>query len=116
MAETIPTKIAAALNDAAQLNRVEPRYMDISRGMLFGWSKHFQTEAIIALSPEGGLQVWYEHDLGKCKICPDKRHCKSELLKTAKRLGASVARHERKLEPSELSGIVFSRILERNDK
>jgi len=113
MIETIPSKVATALNDAAALNRIEPKHLDASDGVLFGWSRDFQTEAVVALSPEGGLQVWYQHNLGKCKICPDKRECKSLLLETAKRLGVSLTRQERVLDPSELSGLAFSRVRER---
>jgi DNA-binding XRE family transcriptional regulator len=114
MIETIPTRVTTALSDAATLNRIEPKYLNASDGVLIGWSRDFQTEAIIALSPEGGLQVWYQHNLGKCKVCPDQQRCKSLLLKTAKRLGVSLTRQERILDPSELSGLVFSRIPERN--
>ncbi len=110
LAETIPEKITSALNDAAKLNRVEPRHIDTSKGILFGWSRDFQTEAVISLNPKGGLQVWYQHSLGKCEICPDKRQCKSTLLRIAKDLGISLKGPERKLEPSRLSNLIFSRV------
>ena len=116
MAETIPEKITAALNDAAKLNRVEPRQLDTSKGILFGWSRDFQTETVIALNPEGGLQIWYKHSLGKCKICPDRRRCKSILTKNATDLDVSLTREERSLEPLELSDIIFSRALGRVEK
>jgi len=113
MVETIPSRVAAALKDTASLNRIEPRYLGIKDGVLVGWSKDFQTEAIISLTPEEGLQIWYQHNFGKCKICPDRRQCRSVLLKTAKRLEISLTRDETRLDPSDLSGIVFSRISER---
>jgi len=111
--ETIPEKITAALNDAAKLNRVEPRHIDSSRGILFGWSRDFQTEAVIALNTKEGLQVWYQHSLGKCRICPDRQRCKSILLKTAKQLAVLLTRKERNLEPAKLSSLIFSKIPER---
>jgi len=116
LAETIPEKITAALSDAAKLNRVEPRHIDSSKGILFGWSRDFQTEAVIALNPRGGLQVWYQHSLGKCEICPDKRQCKTTLLRIAEDLGISLKRQERNLKPSKLSNLIFSRVPERDDR
>jgi len=113
LAQTIPDKVAAALSDASRLNRVEPRLIDSNRGVLVGWSKEFRTEAVITLHPRIGLRVWYQHNLGRCKICPDKTQCKSMLLENAEQLGVTVSRHERDLDPSRLSSLVFSRMLGR---
>lgn len=113
LAQTIPERITAALQDASKLNGVEPRYIDSSRGILMGWSRDFQTETIITLTAEAGRRVWYQHNLGRCKICPDKRQCKSAVLKSADDLEVSLARQERELEPSKLSSLVFSRALGR---
>ncbi len=107
--EAIPERIVTALNEAAKINRVEPRHMDVSKGILFGWSRDFQTETVIALSHKG-LQVWHQHNLGECKICPSSRECKSMLIKTAEDLEIALTREERNLKPSELSSLVFSRL------
>lgn len=116
LARTIPEKITAALCDAARLNGVEPRHIDSSKGILFGWSRDFQTKAVITLNSEAGLRVWYQHNLGQCKICPDKRQCKSTLLKSAKDLDIPLTRQERDLDPSKLSSLVFSRVPGRDDE
>jgi hypothetical protein len=108
---TIHERIAEALNDAAKLNRVEPRHLDTSKGILWGWSREFETETVIALDPQEGLRVWYQHSLGKCKICPDKRRCRSILLKHAASLGVSLTRNEENSDPIELSKVVFYRVL-----
>ncbi|MBS7656013.1 response regulator transcription factor [Candidatus Bathyarchaeota archaeon] len=109
MISSIPEKITMALMDAAKLNRIEPRYIDNKKGILFGWSIDFQTEVIIALNSEG-LQIWYQHNLGNCKICPNKRECKRNLLKNAKNLGITLKWRERRLSPSKLSSLIFSKI------
>jgi hypothetical protein len=111
LVQTIPERVTAALCDAAKLNEVEPRHVDSSRGILLGWSRHFQTEAVVTLSLGTGLRVWYKHNLGKCKICPDRRQCKSALLRSADALGVSLTKQERDLDPSKLSGLVFSEAL-----
>jgi len=115
MIGTIPERITSALNDAAKLNRVEPKYLDVSRGVLFGWSRDLQTEVVIAMGPEG-LQVWYQHNLGRCDMCPDETRCKSMLLKNARDLSVSLTSQERKLEPSKLSNIIFSRLSSRGNE
>lgn len=116
LAHTIPERITAALHDASKLNGIEPRHVDSSRGILLGWSRDFQTEVVITANPEAGLRVWYQHNLGQCKICPDRRQCKSMLLKSVNDLGVPLTRQERELEPSKLSSLVFSRALGRNDR
>jgi len=112
LVETIPGKMAAALNDAAALNNVDPIQLDVNKGILFGWSREFKTEAVIAMNRKG-LRVWYKHNLGKCEICPDRRRCKSTLLNNAEDLGVSLTSQERRLAPLELSNLVFLKALGR---
>ena len=112
LAQNIPTKVTEALYDASKLNRMEPRLVDSARGVLVGWSKEFQTEIVITLHTRLGLRIWYQHNLGRCKICPDKGQCKSLLLENAVEYGVSLTRHEKELDPAKLSKIIFSRFLD----
>ncbi len=112
LAQPIPEKVMAALHDASKLNQVEPRLIDAARGVLVGWSKELQTEAVIMANPRSGLRIWYRHNLGKCKICPDKKQCKSTLLENATKFGISLTAAERDLDPSKLSALVFSKLLD----
>jgi hypothetical protein len=105
----VSEKVEIALNEGAKLHRIEPKQIDISKGLLLGWSREFRTEAVVELNPQSGLQVWYKHNLGECGICPDRGQCKSMLLKSAENLEVSLTREEKRMEPSELSMIVFSR-------
>jgi len=114
LTQPIPEKVTAALYDASRLNRIEPEFVDNVRGVLFGWSKEFQTETIITLNPKVGLRVWYQHDRGRCKICPIKKECRSSLLESANEYGLFLTKTERNLDPSKLSGIIFSRLLSPN--
>ena len=115
LVQVIPDKVSAALQDASRLNRVEARLVDSPRGILVGWSREFQTEAVITLNPKVGLRVWYQHNLGRCKICPDKKKCRSVLLEEAEGLGVQLTRPERDLDPSKLSNLIFKRALVGND-
>ena len=115
LAQTIPEKIVDALQDASKLNGVETRYIDSTKGVLLGWSRDFQMETVITVSPRAGLRVWYQHNLGKCRICPDLKLCKSMLLRSAEDLGVSLTRQERRLDASKLSGLIFSRVVHKDN-
>jgi len=110
LAQPIPDKVSAALYDASRLNRIEPRFVDSTKGLLLGWSKEFQTETIVTVNPKIGLRIWYQHNFGRCRICPDKRTCRSTLLENANEYGITLSKQERDLEPSKLSSIIFSRV------
>jgi len=115
LVETIPERVTSALSDASKLNGVEPRYIDSAKGILVGWSNEFQTKVAITLEPKEGLRVWYQHNLGRCKFCPDRRHCKSRILRTITALGVDLSREERNLEPSKLASLAFSRAIGRDE-
>lgn len=109
--ESISERVTIALNDAARLNEIEPRFIDSYRGVMLGWSNCFKTEAVIMFNPKMGLQVYYQNRLGDCNVCLRRRTCKSKLLKNAQVLGISLTSQEKSLSPSELSGVVFSRVI-----
>ena len=111
LAQTIPDKVSAALYDAARLNRIDPRHVDSVRGVLLGWSKEFQAETIITFSSRTGLNLWYQHELGRCRICPDKGRCRAALLENAKEFGIALNKAEKEQDPSKLSGLIFAKLL-----
>ena len=111
LAQSIPDKVVAALNDAARLNGIGPRSIDSTNGLLHGWSEEFQMHAVITVNPKFGLRVWYQHNLGRCKICPDQRNCRRSLLENAAQFGILLTRTEKNLEPSKLSSLIFSRLM-----
>jgi predicted transcriptional regulator len=112
---SISERVITALNDAARVNEIEPRYVDSSKWIMLGWSNCFNTEAVITFNPKMGVQVYYQHRLGECKICLRKRACKSRLLKNARVLGVPLNSHELSLSPTELSGVIFSRVVGENN-
>lgn len=107
--QTIPVRVTEALIDASKLNGVEPRVIDSAKGVMLGYSRELQTDVVITMHPETGLRVWYQHNLGRCKICSDKKHCKSMLLKTASAWGVTLTSKERDLDPSKLANLTFSK-------
>jgi len=109
LVQTIPVRVTEALFDASKLNGVEPRIVNSVKGILLGYSREFQTDVVITMHPETGLRVWYQHNLGRCKICPSKKQCESILLKTINVLGVTLTAKEKDLDPSKLASLVFSK-------
>jgi len=108
-AQTIPTKVADALYDAAKLNGMNPRIINSVKGILLGYSREFETDVVITMHPEIGLRVWYQHNLGRCKICSNRKQCKAMLLKTIDVLGVTLTDKEKHLDPSKLASLAFSK-------
>jgi len=107
--QTIPIRITEALNDASKLNGVEPKIIDSAKGVMLGYSRELQTDVVITMHPETGLRIWYQHSLGRCKICPDKKQCKSRLMKMVDAWGVALTTKEKDLDPSKLASLVFSK-------
>ena len=107
--QTIPVRVTEAMYDAAKLNEVEPRVVDGTKGILLGYSKEFQTDVVITMNPETGLRVWYQHNLGRCRICPNKKECRTMLLRTVDALGVTLTAEEKHLDPSKLASLAFSK-------
>jgi len=115
LAQSIPDRVVAALNDAARLNGIDPRFIDSTNGILQGWSEELKMHSVITVNPKFGLRVWYQHNLGRCKICPDQKECRRSLLENATQFGILLTRTERSLEPSKLSSLIFSRLMDHRD-
>ena len=67
-------KIEASLQEMARANRIQVERIDLERGVLFGRSVPFQTNAYILVSEKHGMQVWYEHD-SDCISCKEFTKC-----------------------------------------
>ncbi len=52
-------KIDTSLREMAKANRIQVEKIDVERGVLFGKSIPFQTNAYIFVSEKHGMQVWY---------------------------------------------------------
>ena len=58
-------KIESSLREMARANRIQIEKMDVEKGVLFGKSVPFRTDAFIFVSDRHGMQVWYDHE-GDC--------------------------------------------------
>lgn len=104
------SKVYAALQEEAKINKIRIMTIDPSKGILLGYSPHFKTEALITFSVRNGIQVWYKHE-GDCNSCDQLHVCKEVLLAEAKDRNIQLPENADSIKPSKLAEILFKKIL-----
>jgi len=107
----VDSKVAKALLEAAQLNRVEIRKIDVERGFLLGRSLSLGMETLITFSDENGIQIWYRGE-GHCSECELLKSCREKLLAEARLRGIDLAKEAEMMQPSKLADLLFEKIME----
>ena len=101
-------KIDASLREMAKANRIQIEKIDVEKGVLFGRSIPFQTEAFIFVSEKHGMQVWYEHD-GDCISCDEFTKCIEFIWDFAAELGIKL---EKTQDPTKMAEELLAKIRE----
>ncbi len=102
MEQTLKTVAAAA--------KIEPQHIDLTKGILLGYSYETNNRAIVTFSAKHGAQIWQYHT-GKCGDCPMSSKCRNLILGEAEERGIELTKEEKRKMPTELAHIVFSRII-----
>jgi hypothetical protein len=108
--DTANTRIAESLKEAAQLNKIEIKTIDASKGFLSGYSSHFKTQAFVTFTAKNGVQVWYKHE-GHCKTCSRIQTCRAMLVAEANERNFLLTEDINEILPSKLADVLFSKIL-----
>jgi len=106
----IDAKIARALTDAAQLNRLDIRGMDLKKGYLSGYSSTWKTEVLVTFSMANGIQIWYKGE-GDCSDCSKAESCRQALIRESEERGITLPRDKARINPSHLADNLFKAIL-----
>ena len=101
-------KIEGSLKEMAKANRIQVEKIDVEKGVLFGRSVPFDTNAYILVSEKHGMQVWYEHD-GDCISCKEFTKCIEFLWDFAAELGI---RLEKTQDPTKMAEELLAKIRE----
>jgi transcriptional regulator len=101
-------KIDASLQEMAHANRIQVEKIDLKRGVLFGMSIPFQTNAYIFVSEKHGIQVWYEHE-GDCISCDEFTKCIEIIWDFAAELGIKL---EKTQDPTKMADELLTKIQE----
>jgi len=104
-------RVLGALLDTAQINKLDIKKVDPSKGVLVGHSPGFRSKVFIIYSAQNGVQLWYEHN-GQCEGCQRREDCTQKLLETAKEWEADLTEKEEKLPPTLLAEKLFLEVTE----
>jgi len=107
----IDTKISRALTDAAQLNRLDIRRIDLRNGFLLAYSPTWRTDVLVTFSEANGIQVWYKGE-GDCSDCTKLENCRQTLIRESEERGIPLPRDRGRLNASHLADNLFKAIME----
>jgi len=107
----IDMKISRALTDAAQLNRLDIREIDVRKGFLMGYSPTWKTDVLVTFSVANGIQVWYRGE-GDCGDCTKLESCRHTLIRESEERGIPLPRDKARISPSQLADNLFKAIVE----
>jgi hypothetical protein len=105
---TIDGKIETALREMAKANRIAIMKINPQLGVLLGRSVPLGVDAIIFVSGNHGVQVWYEHD-GNCSGCEQYAECIELLWDYADELDIVL---NRTADPTKIAEELFSKVKE----
>jgi len=106
----IQAKVEQALTHAAESNMIEPRYVDSTKGILIGYSPSSQRKVIITFSVRNGVQTWH-YQQPDCSSCKWVERCRKRLVDEADERDVALSDEEKKLPPSKLAQVIFSRVI-----
>ena len=102
-------RVLGALLDTAQINKLDIKKVDPSKGVLVGYSPGFHSKVFVIYNAKNGVQLWYEHN-GQCEGCQKREDCTQKLLETAKEWEIDLTVEEEKLPPTLLAEKLFSEV------
>ena len=101
-------KVEETLLSMAHANQIDVERLNAEMGVLFGRSIPFDANAIVFISADHGVQVWYEHE-GDCGSCPRYALCIELLWGYADELGITLTKTD---DPTRLADELFAKLRE----
>jgi len=105
---TTDRKVEETLLDIANANQIEVERLNAEIGVLFGQSIPFDAGAIVFVSKDHGVQVWYEHE-GDCGACPRYARCIELIWDYADELGIALTKTD---DPTRMADELFAKLKE----
>lgn len=105
---TIDGKIETALRAMAKANKITIEKINPQLGVLLGRFVPLGVDAIIFVSGNHGIQVWYEHD-GDCGACEEYAECIELLWDYADELDIAL---NRTADPTKMAEELFAKVKE----
>jgi hypothetical protein len=104
----IDRKVEETLLEMAHANQIDVERLNAEKGVLFGRSVPFNAAAIVFVSADRGVQVWYEHE-GDCGACPRYARCIELLWGYADELGIALEKTD---DPTRMADELFAKLRE----
>ena len=101
-------KVEETLLEMAQANQIEVERLNAEIGVLFGRSVPFDAAAIVFVSADRGVQVWYE-PVGDCGACQRYARCIELLWGYADELGITLEKTD---DPTRMADELFAKLRE----
>jgi ribosomal protein L37E len=103
-------KVESALGHAAEASSIEVIRVDARNGILLGRMPIDSNKVIITFSRRHGVQTWHFEE-PDCDKCGYAKRCTERLTDEAEERGIELGAEQRKLPPSKLAQIIFSKLL-----
>ncbi|MFZ3168242.1 MAG: hypothetical protein WA130_11555 [Candidatus Methanoperedens sp.] len=103
---TMDERIENTLLEMAHANQIEVEKINMGRGILFGHSAPFNSNAIIFVSAKRGMQVWYKHE-GNCGACTRYAQCIELLWDFADEMKIKLEKTD---DPTKLADELFEKL------
>ncbi len=103
-------KVDKALRQTADASSIEIIRVDPKNGILLGRMPIDSSRVIITFSRKYGIQTWHFEE-PNCDKCSYTRRCTERLIDEAEERAFELNAEQRKLPPSRLAHIIFSKLL-----
>jgi len=104
------SKILNTLETTAKAANIAVKYVDVSKGILLGFSHETGESVVVTFSVRHGPHIWH-HGSRRCDGCGLYGDCMQLILDEAEERGVVLTEAERGNSPAEAAREVFSRVL-----
>ncbi|MCX6654440.1 MAG: hypothetical protein NTY03_04880 [Candidatus Bathyarchaeota archaeon] len=103
-------KVDVALRQTADASSIEIIRVDPKNGILLGRMPIDSSRVIITFSRKYGIQTWHFEE-PNCDKCKYTKRCTERLQYEAKERDVEISEEQRKLPPSKLAHLIFSKLI-----
>ena len=104
------SKILTTLETTAKAANITVKHVDVSKGILLGFSHETGESVVVTFSTRHGPHIWH-HGSRRCDGCGLYGECMKLILDEAEERGIELKEEERAYSPAEIAREVFSRVL-----
>jgi hypothetical protein len=102
----IDQKVEQAFMEAADVNHLEPRTVNLVEGIMDAYSPAHRLPVFVSFSKANGVKVWYLYE-GNCRECHLESSCRRTLENEAEERGVSLTAVDRLRTPTQLASMIF---------